>query len=102
MDKSAFFSAGKRSTSTYTMPDGTAVSLRSLSIGEREAVARMSDEGKYAEALCKVVAWSVDGLTEDDLDQIRDMDASHVKAISDAVLALSGLSSGAVDEAKND
>lgn len=101
MDKEKFFSATRRGTATYTMPDGDLVEIRSLSIGEREAVARMSEDGKYAEALCNVVAWAVDGLSEDDLDQIRNMDAGHLRAISNAVLALSGLSSVAVDEAKN-
>lgn len=100
MDKQAFFAATKRGTSTHTLSDGTQVSIRSLSIGEREQIGRMSGDGGAADALCHIVAWGVDGLSEDDLEQIADMDSAQLKAIADSILALSGLSDDAVDDAK--
>lgn len=103
MDKAHFFTATRRATSTYTLPDGTRCGIRTLSIDERFEVGRLFEAGKVGDAMHRTIAWGVDGLGEDDLDQIAAMEAGHIKAISDAIFRLSGMDARdeAVAEAKN-
>lgn len=100
MDKQQFFLAAARPTAKVDVLGFGEVTIRALNIEQRLSLTERFNEDQ-ARTSAWIVAVAVDGLTEEDIDDILEMDTAVISKIGDAVLSLSGMGDDEEGDAKN-
>lgn len=98
MSKDKFLAAFQTKTQKYKFRNGYEITLRGLSVGEREKLMGFADKPSQAQAF--MVTAVCDDISDNDIDAVMALPGDQVSEITDIIMALSGLSPGADDDAK--
>lgn len=100
MDKAHFFAAAARPSQTVEVDGFGTLTVRGLSFDQRLALPERYRKLKN-DAVYWIVCQGVDGLGDDDLEAVRELDPNLLAQLQDLILALSGLTVDAETAEKN-
>jgi hypothetical protein len=103
MDKQKLFAACAPKGEDFTLPDGQKIRLRSLTLGEREALFLKAKEKKDISNTDMAALWVIAGCDEfddSDFDAVTKFDGSVLQSMSTAIVRIAGMAEDSIEEAE--